>query len=221
MGVASEPAGVSGDGRASGSATSTYKTSTSAAPGAHRTPAKNTRNGLPMNGVTPEQAIVLDDDNDSPVASSKKRKAPTYDLTSPYESASPPAKKTRAPEPPQEKRQRRFRHAPPQTFHSVHERALSQRFYVLTRTRCGTEECPEESVEMTGSTGNIYTVHVGKVSTCSCPHALSGHQCKHVIYVSLIHYTVHEKLRIHIQAGHVPRAQCAFQPRLPTRAAKL
>lgn len=38
-------------------------------------------------------------------------------------------------------------------------------------------------VELTGSTGNIYTVTVAQRLTCDCPHALKGNQCKHVVYV--------------------------------------
>ena len=55
--------------------------------------------------------------------------------------------------------------------------------FVIERTRSGTEECPEETVELAGSTGNIYTVQISKVPTCDCPHAAKGHQCKHIIYV--------------------------------------
>ncbi|KAI8949803.1 hypothetical protein F4801DRAFT_385692 [Xylaria longipes] len=57
------------------------------------------------------------------------------------------------------------------------------RFYVLNRSRCGTANCPEEDVEITGSTGNIYKVHIAQVPSCNCPHALNGNQCKHIIYV--------------------------------------
>jgi hypothetical protein len=38
-------------------------------------------------------------------------------------------------------------------------------------------------VEMTGSTGNIYTVVIAQQPSCDCPHALAGNQCKHVLYV--------------------------------------
>ncbi|KAI1445530.1 hypothetical protein F5Y02DRAFT_386534 [Annulohypoxylon stygium] len=82
-----------------------------------------------------------------------------------------------------EKRLRKFRPAPPQSFMEIYDRATSQRFYVLGRTRHGTPDCPEESVELTGSTGNIYVVHIAQQPTCTCPHSLKGNQCKHVIYV--------------------------------------
>lgn len=84
---------------------------------------------------------------------------------------------------PTEKRLRKFRPCPPRSFDEIYRRATTQRFYVLTRTRCGTPECPEEVVELTGSTGNIYTVVVARQPTCDCPHALAGNQCKHVLYV--------------------------------------
>lgn len=103
------------------------------------------------------------------------------------QSSSTPRRKRKAPEdgssPPTEKRLRAHRSHAPLAFHNVHDRALSQRFYVLERTPSGTDECPEEIFKMTGSTGNIYTVHIKQQPTCDCPHALKGNQCKHVIYV--------------------------------------
>jgi hypothetical protein len=44
---------------------------------------------------------------------------------------------------------------------------------------------PEEKVLIAGTTGNIYTVHIGQIPTCNCPHAKKGNQCKHIIYVML------------------------------------
>jgi hypothetical protein len=83
----------------------------------------------------------------------------------------------------QEKRLRRFRPTAPSSFNEIYGRATSQRFYVLARSRSGTPQCPEESVELTGSTGNIYTVHIAQQPICSCPHAKAGNQCKHILYV--------------------------------------
>ncbi|KFA72294.1 hypothetical protein S40288_02416 [Stachybotrys chartarum IBT 40288] len=97
---------------------------------------------------------------------------------------SPKRKKTKSEaKPEEEKRLRVFRSHAPQTFYGVYERALSQRFYVLKRQRIGTDECPEELVEMTGSTGNVYEVHVARQPSCTCPHALKGNQCKHILWV--------------------------------------
>jgi len=97
----------------------------------------------------------------------------------------------------------RFRAAPPKNFDDVYGRAISQRyvscpsrpvqapklihprlrFYVLDRTRSGTDGSPEELVELAGSTGNVYHVRIAKQPTCDCPHAQKGHQCKHWLYV--------------------------------------
>lgn len=109
--------------------------------------------------------------NSSPSVSAKKRKTQ-------HDGNGPPQ--------PAEKRLRQYRPGPPKTFHDIYERALSQRFYILQRSRGGTEECPTESFELTGSTGNIYTVEIQQRPSCSCPHALKGNQCKHVIYVRIL-----------------------------------
>ncbi|RBR26760.1 uncharacterized protein FIESC28_00461 [Fusarium coffeatum] len=83
-----------------------------------------------------------------------------------------------------EKRLRKFRDEPPKHWQGVYDRAQTERFYVLNRTRIGTESGPEEYVEMTGSTGNIYTVHIGLRITCTCPHHMRGFaQCKHICFV--------------------------------------
>ncbi|GME63194.1 ring finger domain protein [Neofusicoccum parvum] len=55
--------------------------------------------------------------------------------------------------------------------------------FVIDRARGGTDACPEENVEIAGTTGNIYTVNISQVPSCTCPHAKKGNQCKHIIYV--------------------------------------
>jgi len=82
-----------------------------------------------------------------------------------------------------ERRARRFRHAPPQTYLEKLARATTQRMYVLNRTRSDNEEIFEEVVDIVGTTGNIYKVRVNNEPTCSCPDAAKGNQCKHIIYV--------------------------------------
>lgn len=47
----------------------------------------------------------------------------------------------------------------------------------------GAAEEPQETVEMTGSTGNVYTVVVARQPTCDCPQGNEGKQCKHIVYV--------------------------------------
>lgn len=47
----------------------------------------------------------------------------------------------------------------------------------------GTGECPSETIELAGSTGNVYTVTITHKPTCSCPYFAKGHaECKHIIY---------------------------------------
>lgn len=77
----------------------------------------------------------------------------------------------------------RFRPKAPQSFNDIYLRATTQRFYVLSRTRCGTTWCPEEFLQITGSTGNVYNVTIAQQPTCDCPHARQGNQCKHVVFV--------------------------------------
>ena len=56
--------------------------------------------------------------------------------------------------------------------------------FVIARTRGGTEDIPEEAVDIAGTTGNVYTVTINKTPDCTCPYAKKGHQCKHIVYVS-------------------------------------
>jgi uncharacterized Zn-finger protein len=85
--------------------------------------------------------------------------------------------------PVEEKRLRRFRVHPPGSYIAVKDRALTQRLTVLSRERHGSDEVPEEKVLIAGSTGNVYTVNIGRIPECDCPHANKGNQCKHIIYV--------------------------------------
>lgn len=78
---------------------------------------------------------------------------------------------------------RRFRAKAPTNFAAVYERATTQRFYVLSRIMCGTADCPEMFLEITGSTGNVYQVCIARQPTCNCPHARAGNQCKHTLFV--------------------------------------
>ncbi|KAL1612271.1 hypothetical protein SLS60_000495 [Paraconiothyrium brasiliense] len=85
----------------------------------------------------------------------------------------------------EEKRLRRFRSHPPQSYLEIKARALGQRLTVISRERIGTDDVPEEKIIMAGSTGNVYTQHIGHVPSCDCPHAKKGNQCKHIVYVML------------------------------------
>ena len=137
--------------------------------------------------------------------SSEKRKIDDCDVTE-----SLPVKKARKSkvekEKAVEKRQRRFREHAPKSYTDRLERALSQRFvfsfprslsyvlrmlrvtcrmFVIDRASSGTDGVPEQTIELAGTTGNIYSITINKVPNCTCPDSRKGNQCKHIIYVSL------------------------------------
>jgi hypothetical protein len=139
-----------------------------------------------------------DDDDDNapfdyqpPPKKAKKtaNAAPVIDLTAEESPNKAPTKKRSKRESqasvPQEKRARVFRKQAPQAYLSIKERAMTQRLTVLSRERCGNDHLPGEKVVVAGSTGNVYTVSIGLVPSCDCPHAKKGNQCKHIIYVML------------------------------------
>ncbi|KAI4960443.1 hypothetical protein J4E86_002065 [Alternaria arbusti] len=127
----------------------------------------------------------------TPRKAKKTKSAPeVIDLTgdSPKKTEKTPVKKRGkrdADAPAEEKRARVFRKQAPQSYLAIKERAFTQRLTVLSRERCGSDDVPEERVIVAGSTGNVYTVSVGLVPSCDCPHAKKGNQCKHIIYVML------------------------------------
>lgn len=137
------------------------------------------------------------DDCQPPPKKAKKPQSASEDVNPTTEGPqkTPKKKASRAEDAPiEEKRQRRFRARPPQSYLDVKQRALTQRLTVLSRERCGTDDAPEEKVVIAGSTGNVYTVHIGFLPRCDCPHANKGNQCKHVIYVMLRVLKAQEKI---------------------------
>lgn len=60
---------------------------------------------------------------------------------------------------------------------------LHGRMFVLDRIRGGTDDFPEETIAMAGSTGNIYDITICQVPRCTCPDNRKGNQCKHIVYV--------------------------------------
>ena len=84
-----------------------------------------------------------------------------------------------------EKRLRRFRGHMPGTYLEKLHRATTQRMFVIDRSRGGTDECPEETIDMAGTTGNVYSVNIGLIPNCTCPDNQKGNQCKHIVYVRL------------------------------------
>ncbi|KAI9874879.1 MAG: hypothetical protein M1830_009183 [Pleopsidium flavum] len=123
-------------------------------------------------------------------ASTPGGKAKLTDLTGDddeeFEIVTPSKKKrtkTAAPGQDEEKRLKMFRNKAPLSYLEKLNRALTQRMFVIDRTRGGTEEYPEETIDIAGTTGNIYNVNIGKLPTCTCPDNKKGNQCKHIIYV--------------------------------------
>ena len=87
------------------------------------------------------------------------------------------------------------------SYRTFLQRASSQRMFVLSRTQgfeenchAHDEECPIHQIKIAGSTGNVYTVIISHLPTCSCPNTSfkrndSGQAlCKHVLYV--LHYVL-------------------------------
>ncbi|KAI9797818.1 MAG: hypothetical protein M1833_005321 [Piccolia ochrophora] len=95
----------------------------------------------------------------------------------------------------QEKRLRRYRSHAPQSFEERLERVLTQRMFVIDREDSGSADCPEGVFEMAGTTGNVYTVKIGNLPSCTCPDNQKGNQCKHIVYVMVNVLKVSEPLQ--------------------------
>ncbi|EFQ98817.1 Znf1p [Nannizzia gypsea CBS 118893] len=130
-------------------------------------------------------------------AQTPPKNADVIDLTGESETETTlksPKKQTKSPRKKDvERRLRGFRSKPPQTYLVKLDRARTQRLFVLQRTRGGTEEVPEEYIDIAGSTGNVYQVIIGKEPSCTCPDARKGNQCKHVVLYHVLR--AHEHLR--------------------------
>ena len=59
---------------------------------------------------------------------------------------------------------------------------MAHRMFIVDYTVGGTDEAPEISFNIVGTTGNIYRTIIGKEPTCDCPDGLKGNQCKHICY---------------------------------------
>lgn len=82
----------------------------------------------------------------------------------------------------EEKRLKLYRKHAPQSFLLKLERSTSQRMVVIGRTRSGSDEELHEDIDIVGTTGNIYTVTIGRLPTCTCPDSRKGNECKHKVY---------------------------------------
>ncbi|CAE7751992.1 ALG9 [Symbiodinium sp. CCMP2592] len=86
---------------------------------------------------------------------------------------------------PKEVRQANFRRQPSIATCDRIDRALEQRLYLLKLER------PHAGgaggiFHVLGSTGNVYTVHIGTKPSCDCPDFLKGRgPCKHILFIWL------------------------------------
>lgn len=60
---------------------------------------------------------------------------------------------------------------------------------MISRRRSTNGHITEENVDIVGTTGNIYTVTISYEPSCTCPDAMKGNQCKHIIYVRVRFYS--------------------------------
>ncbi len=140
----------------------------------------------------------------------QKKKLPVVDPTSEASLENSSSSKKKKTDPPpgkdknEEKRLRVFRKRAPQSYLEKLHRATSQRYvalpsnphvpgslryslcrmFVIDRIHGGTDDVPEETIEMAGTTGNIYHVYISHLPSCTCPDNQKGNQCKHIVYVN-------------------------------------
>ena len=58
--------------------------------------------------------------------------------------------------------------------------------FVIERARQEVDGIQEETLDIAGTTGNIYTIKIARQPTCTCPDGHNGlGQCKHIIYVCM------------------------------------
>lgn len=86
----------------------------------------------------------------------------------------------------EEKRKKRFRSHPPASYLERLDRVRTQRMFLIDRQRTVSDDGlnEEEVFDLAGSTGNVYSITIGKLPRCTCPDNRKGNQCKHIIYVS-------------------------------------
>ncbi|MCJ1298910.1 hypothetical protein MMC08_001701 [Hypocenomyce scalaris] len=89
--------------------------------------------------------------------------------------------------------------------------------FVIGRTRGGTDEVPEETIEMAGTTGNIYSININQLPSCTCPDNQKGNQCKHIVYV--LHNVLKAPAHLQYQLAFISselREVFSFAPPLPS-----
>ncbi|MCJ1279736.1 hypothetical protein MMC21_007560 [Puttea exsequens] len=132
-------------------------------------PTKKRKGNVTTKSTTPKKQVIdltAADDVSTQASPSKKGKKAT-------------SKKAKD----EEKRLRRFRDNAPSSYLEKLHRATTQRMFVIDRSRGGNDEAPEETIDMAGTTGNIYSITIGRLPSCTCPDFQKGNQCKHIVYV--------------------------------------
>ncbi|KAL8880257.1 MAG: hypothetical protein Q9192_008055 [Flavoplaca navasiana] len=118
----------------------------------------------------------------------------------------------------EEKRLRHFRSHAPGTYLQRLKRAQSQRMFVIKRARnIDNPSHPSETISMAGTTGNIYTITITHLPTCTCPDNRKGNQCKHIVYA--LHNVLKAPPNLQYQLAFLtPELQQIFTqaPPLPT-----
>ncbi|GAA5983700.1 hypothetical protein JCM11641_000938 [Rhodosporidiobolus odoratus] len=97
-----------------------------------------------------------------------------------------------------EKREKQFRKSCPVATQERANRVRAQRFFCVDRTR--TSEITEV-FKVLGSTGNQYTVQIGKIPQCDCPDGRKNGTCKHILFVMLKILQVPQTSNLWYQAG--------------------
>ncbi|KAL8812079.1 MAG: hypothetical protein Q9223_007384, partial [Gallowayella weberi] len=140
--------------------------------------------------IDDELSIMSPQALNTPKTASRKRKQPSptsvkgeLQNSSGVLESTPKKRKTASPKKDEEKRLRHFRSHAPSTYLQKLERAQSQRMFVISRTRPSSPSSPSETVSMAGTTGNIYSITISHLPSCTCPDNRKGNQCKHIIYV--------------------------------------
>lgn len=163
-------------GRSIRSGASTAKSST-------KKPAKAESNSSPhlaeSNVYPPPLATTV---KTRPPSSSRKRKLVDLTQDNDDEVATTKAGRKKPKKEQVEKRLKTFRAKAPQSFLQKLERAQTQRMVVIGRKRSGEGSELHEDIDVVGTTGNIYTVSIGRLPSCTCPDHQKGNECKHKVY---------------------------------------
>lgn len=124
--------------------------------------------------------------------SSKRKALPDSinpDDAAPSTPARPKTKKTRKAEKETgEKRMAKYISKPSIAVKERIQRAFQHRLYVIEKKmiRGADSESPSAcEFFVLGATGNVYTVKLNQVPSCSCPDAAKGNICKHLLFVML------------------------------------